>query len=361
MKLKAKVAGTIRMAVVPLLFGTLCVIGIMYSGQPVVYILNTIIERLGRNCFLVLALIIPITAGIGLNFSIVLGAMAAQIAFIFVTDWKIGGLGGIALVAVLSTPLAVFFGYLVGRLFNRARGREMVTGMITGYFANGIYQLIFLFGAGTVFAIHSADMLLTRGQNADGTPRLMGLRNMVDLTRIQYALDGLIPGTFIQGLMIPVFPFILIALACVFIVYFRKTKLGQEMKAMGHDLHIAEISGIPVNRNRIIAMIISTVMAAWGQVIFLQNIGTVNTYNSHEQVGMFSIAALLVAGASISKASIWNALLGTLLFHVLFYTSPLAAKTILGNAQLGEFFRVFIAYGVIAVALALHAWQKKKR
>ncbi|MGE5507466.1 MAG: ABC transporter permease, partial [Chitinophagales bacterium] len=106
--------------------------------------------------------------------------------------------------------------------------------------------------------------------------------------------------------------------------------------------------------------LISTVLAAWGQIIFLQNIGTMNTYNSHEQVGAFSIAALLVGGASVRKATIWNALVGVVLFHTLFVVSPLAGQTILGVPQVGEYFRSFLAYGVIAVALALHAWQAKK-
>ena len=30
------------------------------------------------------------------------------------------------------------------------------------------------------------------------------------------------------------------------------------------------------------------------------------------------------------------------------------------NAQIGEYFRVFVAYGVIGVALLLHAWEKDK-
>jgi len=32
----------------------------------------------------------------------------------------------------------------------------------------------------------------------------------------------------------------------------------------------------------------------------------------------------------------------------------------MGNAQIGEYFRVFIAYGVIGLALLLHAWEKNK-
>ena len=86
-----------------------------------------------------------------------------------------------------------------------------------------------------------------------------------------------------------------------------------------------------------------------------------NTYSSHEQVGMFSIAALLVSGATVTRASVGQALLGTLLFHTLFVVSPLAGKALAGDAQIGEYFRVFVAYAVITVALVLHAWQKGQK
>ena len=32
----------------------------------------------------------------------------------------------------------------------------------------------------------------------------------------------------------------------------------------------------------------------------------------------------------------------------------------MGNAQIGEYFRVFLAYGVIGIALVLHAWETAK-
>ena len=344
---------------VPILFLTLCGLCIAYSGKPLPYILSAILERFGRNAFLVLALIIPVLAGVGLNFSIVIGAIAAQIALIFVTDWQITGLKGLTLALLMSVPPAVLFGYLVGKLFNRARGREMVTGLIAGFFSNGLYQMIFLFGAGTIIPILTKGMLLPRGLHEDGTPQLYGLRNTIDLSGVQYALDGLLSFQY-KGILFPVATWAFIALGCFFVTQFKKTKLGQEMKAMGQDYHIAEVAGLPVERNRLIATILSTILAAFGQIVFLQNVGTINTYNSHEQVGMFSIAALLVSGASVSKATVWHALLGTLILQTLFLTSPLAGNAIFGNAQIGEYFRVFIAYGVIAVALALHAMKKKR-
>ena len=85
---------------------------------------------------------------------------------------------------------------------------------------------------------------------------------------------------------------------------------------------------------------------------------TFNTYNNHEQVGLFAVASLLIGGASVNKASWKEALFGTFLFHFLFIVSPLAGQNIMGDAQIGEYFRVFIAYGVIGFSLVLHAWEQ---
>ena len=108
-------------------------------------------------------------------------------------------------------------------------------------------------------------------------------------------------------------------------------------------------------------MVISTVLAGWGQLIFLQNVGTFSTYGAHTQVGQFAIAALLVGGASVRRAASGQAILGVLLFHTLFIVAPLAGRELFGNAMIGEYFRVFVSFGVIALALAMHAWEKRPR
>jgi simple sugar transport system permease protein len=340
---------------VPLLFLALCLGGILVAKIEPLYLATEMFIRVGRNSVLVLALIIPILAGLGLNFGIVIGAMAGQVAAILVVHWGLSGLGGFATALLLATPLAVAFGWLVGQLFNRARGREMITGMIAGYFANGVYQFVFLFLVGSLIPFVNEAMVLPQG---------FGLRNTVDLTPIQYALDDLLPikAPLFGGLVrIPIATFGFVALVCAGLVFFLRTKLGQELKAMGQDAHVSAIAGIPVDRNRLLATILSTVLGAFGQLVFLQNIGTLNTYNSHEQVGMFAIAALLVSGATVRKATVAQALVGTLLFHTLFVVSPLAGKAIAGDAQIGEYFRVFVAYAVITLALVLHAWQALRR
>jgi simple sugar transport system permease protein len=116
-----------------------------------------------------------------------------------------------------------------------------------------------------------------------------------------------------------------------------------------------------VNRTRIIAMCMSTTLAAWGQIIYLQNLGTFATYGAHTMCGQYAIAALLVGGASVQQANNKQAILGVFLFHTLFVVAPLSASTVFGSALIGEYFRVFICYGVIALSLAMHAWKAKPK
>ena len=132
------------------------------------------------------------------------------------------------------------------------------------------------------------------------------------------------------------------------------------MRAVGQDMGVAQAAGINVDRTRIVAIIMSTVLAGFGQIIYLQNIGNFPTYTAHSQIGMFCIAALLVGGASVEKASIGNVFLGVILFHTMFIVAPKAGVTITGDAMIGEYFRVFVSYGVITLALVMYEIKKRR-
>ena len=139
--------------IVPIVFMAICVVGFFLSGLPLNFLFNEMIFRLSRNLILVMSLIIPVITGMGLNFGIVLGAMAGQIGLIFIMNYGIGGIGGFLIAILVSTPVAIILGYLVGKVLNKAKGKEMITSMILGFFANGIYQLIFIVLAGKVIPI----------------------------------------------------------------------------------------------------------------------------------------------------------------------------------------------------------------
>lgn len=460
-----------------ILFLLLCVGATAASKQPLTFVIPELFTRIARNAFIVLALIIPVITGLGLNFGIVVGAMAAQIALFLTTYWGFTGVGGFFITVALATPIVLVFGFLVGKLFNLVKGNEMIAGLILGYFADGIYQLIFLFVFGGVIAMNNPTLMIATG---------VGVKNTIDLKdTVKYALDTIpmltvleigfylviagllfttiykrikkqavnwkdtalkaaaavfvyaltfigpveqflssdrllllsavelgclsvvlwqlfqivrhkmtkhtgagsfgkrdtfdirralvfivlagavygltyIPALFnvLIAVQLPVMTYICIGALCVFNNLLMRTRLGQNMRAVGQNRAVANSAGIDVDKTRIIAMLFSTVLASWGQLIYLQNIGTMSTYGAHTQVGQFAIAALLVGGASVQKATNKNALLGIVLFHTLFIVSPLAGKELFGDPVIGEYFRVFVSYGVIAMALAMHAWKK---
>lgn len=463
---------------VVILFVLLSVGATIASKQPLTFVIPELFTRIARNSFLVLSLIIPVVAGLGMNFGIVIGAMAAQIALFLTTYWGLHGFTGFMATAVLATPLAALFGYLIGVLFNHMKGNEMIGGLVLGYFADGIYQLIFLFIFGGVIKLNNPTLMIATG---------VGVKNTIDLKdTIKYALDTVpmltiveaafylfligtaasllfkvvkkqaIDGkatalrvaaavvvyacTFIKPVEVflsadrllllsaveigclvtvlvqvakfvkwklavkrvgaenvgrqdifdrnkaianivlaavvyaltyvpaifkvlivvklPVMTYLCIGALCCFNNILLKTRLGQNMRTVGQNRTVANAAGINVDRTRIIAMVFSTILASWGQLIFLQSVGTLSTYGAHTQVGQFAIAAILVGGASIQKATNKQALLGIVLFHTLFIVSPLAGKELFGDPVIGEYFRVFVSYGVIAMALAMHAWKK---
>ena len=411
--MKEQMKRIVKENIVTLVFLVLCVCGFIASGQTFSYVLSEVATRLFRNFGLVFSLIIPVIAGIGLNFGIVLGAMAAQAGYIFVTHWRIQGLLAIIVAVLICTPLSIIFGWLLGKLFNKTKGQEMITGMITGFFANGLYQMFFLVLIGTLIPMTDDRIMIYTGIGIKDTLKLEdsvvnALDNVLKLRLDQlfipiviiaiavlafciiktyreklpnykqklweygvYALAVLalwIVGTCnkqvafaMKFTSVPVVPLILMVLFGLIVNAILKTKLGQDFRAIGMNMKVAAASGIDVDKTRIIAIILSTIMASWGQIIFLQNIGNFTTYSSHEKVGLFAVAAILVGGASTKKATVKQGIIGIILFHTLFVIAPLAGKALLNDAAYGEYFREAISYGVITLSLVLHISGRGQR
>ena len=319
----------IRNNTVPIMFILICAYCIPQAGFSWSYLLNEVMTRLGRNAFLILSLLIPVMAGMGMNFGMTLGAMAGEIGLIFAADWQVWGIPGMILAAIVSIPISVALGVMIGKILNRSKGREMITSYMISFTMNGVYQFVVLFMMGPIIPI------------------------------VHDSLDNLL-AVQVGGVKIPVLTLLIIGLACLFIVWFRKTKLGQDMRAVGQDMEVARDAGINVERTRVISMVISTVFAGFGMIIYLQNVGNFPTYTAHTQIGMFAIAALLVGGASVDRASIGNVFLGVILFHTMFIVAPKTGAAITGDSMIGEYFRVFVSYAVITLALVMYESKKRK-
>ena len=392
-----------RNNVVTIMFIVVCAVCMVFSGYTPSYVMYELFGRLSRNAFIVLALIIPIVAGMGINFAITIGAMAAQIACILVLEWGLQGFGSFLAAAALTVPMAALFGFGIGKILNKMKGQEMIGGMILGYFANGLYQLLCLFIFDNIIPINNPNLTI-KGSS--------GIANTIDLSKtggmggtleklwqlpvsqavLVFALviaAGLVIGhvrshrkdakklgiqlgalvivcvlmqlpvmkELFSMVKVPMATFGIVALLCLFNVVLMRTRLGQQFRAVGQNRTVANAAGINVDKVRIIAITISTVLAGWGQLIFVQNLGAFQTYGAADQVGLYAGAAILVGGASVVRATNTQALLGTVLFHLMFILAPAAGKNLFGDAAIGEYFRVFMCYGVIALALVMHAWS----
>ena len=402
-----KITDFLKKYIVTILFLVLSLTFILLGDLDTASVARDLMKRMSRNAFIVLSLIIPIVAGMGINFAITIGAMAAQIGLLLAINWNLTGPVGILVAAGITLPLGALFGYLVGVMLNKMKGQETIGSMILGYFANGAYQLLFLYIFGNFIPLNPKVTIIGA----------TGVKNTLDLTTngLAQAIDGILRIPFLNcvyifaaagvvyalvmyllkripkkkaivtaacsvvlaavfclpvvancfngkngdPITVPGVTWILIVLLCGFNVLIMKTRLGQKFRAVGQSQTVANASGINVDRVRLIAIMISTVLAGWGQLLFIQSdgMGTLTTYSAHEQVGLYAGAAILVGGASIDRATNSQALLGTLLFHLMFLTVQKAASALFGDAVIGEYFRAFLSYAVIAVALVMYAWK----
>ncbi len=309
--------------IVTIIFVAFVLLGFILAKQmSFSWFLTELSHRFYRNAFLVLSLIIPVVAGLGLNFGIVVGAISGQLAIALIRYFYLGGLGGLALSFLIALPIAVLFGWLTGLLYNKTRGQEMIASLIVGFFANGVYQFIMLFLVGAVIPVAAGHPMIM--------PNGVGIRMTVDMDTLKYALEDISINTgaytihsqvafewmlLIAGVLtlayvlwsqflrkykpgksrpswfrfainlafglillalalntllgsgtmdmvrdVPLVTLLLVLLLVAFTKWIMTTKLGQDFRSCGQNLHIAESNGINVNRIRIIATVTSTVL-----------------------------------------------------------------------------------------------------
>ncbi|OHW61699.1 branched-chain amino acid transport system / permease component [Andreesenia angusta] len=329
---------------VPICFFVLSVLGIMLAEVSTSFILGELYSRFIRNGVFLLALIPPIMAGMGINFSITVGAIAAQMAMVVVIDLGLEKTGGFLLAIVLSVLFALVLGNIIGTVLNKAKGKEMIASMVIGFLGTNIYLLIFMVGYGTVIKPFSETTLISSG---------IGVKSMLDAARFRSLYEGVLPIRVgnVSGSLVPVLAVLVLGLA---VWGLTRSKLGYHMKAVGEDQTLSEKAGIDVDRVRKSSIVLSTVLASLGQLMFIQNMGVLNVYTGHLNLDVFSAAALLVGGATLKNASVKNAFIGILLFHTLFIVSPMAGQNLFDNVALGEYFRSFLAYGTIVFAFVVN-------
>ena len=122
------------------------------------------------------------------------------------------------------------------------------------------------------------------------------------------------------------------------------------MNAAGSNERFASATGINVNKQRILGVILSTILGAVGIIVFSQSFGFLQLYNAPLFSAMPAVAAILIGGASIRKVKISHVVIGTFLFQALLVVALPVLNT-LADGSMSEVIRAIVQNGIILYAL----------
>lgn len=225
---------------------------------------------------------------IGITFAIISGGI----------DLSIGCTFAIVIVAVgqltvLGVPplLAILLGVVLGAIM----------GSINGMLITKMNLQPFIATLGTMSVFRGLAYVVTGGWPVLGIPdnyrKMLGARIIGD---------------------VPISIFVLFGIAIVTHILLKKTRFGNYLFAVGGNEEAAKLSGVNVDRTKIIAYSICGACAAFAGMIMLANLGT-GEPASGQGYELDAIAASAIGGTRMAggKGSILGTLLGALLLAAL--------------------------------------------
>ena len=300
--------------------------------------ISDVLNRFGQNMLFVLAMVPMIQSGCGLNFGLSIGIIAGLIGSTLSVQFGLIGFAGFFGAVGMAIPFAVIFGWLYGMLLNKVKGEEMTIAMYVG-FAGVMFMcimwLVLPYTAPTMVWGYAGKGLRT-------TITIEGYYRQV----LNEFLAVRIGNTF-------VFPtgMLLFVAFCAFLMWlFMRTKTGTAMTAVGSNPDYARASGISSDKMRTVSVILSTVLGAVGIVVFQQSYGFIQLYTAPLQMPFAAVAAILIGGASVNKASMVNVLIGAFLFQGLLTMTPSVINSAL-KTDISEVIRIIVSNGIIIYAL----------
>ena len=139
---------------------------------------------------------------------------------------------------------------------------------------------------------------------------------------------------------------------------FMRSKVGLAMSAAGANPKFAQATGINVNNMRILGTTISTALGGAGIVLYAQSYGFLQLYNAPLMMSFHCVAAILIGGASVNKASIANVIIGTFLYQGLVTMTPTVINSLI-HLDISEIIRIIVSNGMIVYALTRKMGGKK--
>lgn len=304
-------------------------------------LLSDTIKRAGMNGILVLAMVPSIQSGTGPNFALPIGIECGLLGMVISIEMGAEGFTWIMTSMGLAIIFAVIAGYLYGKLLNAVKGSEMTIATYTGFSVSAIMCLAWL-----MIPFKSPKMGWFMGTGLRETIQLDALgadKILSDLWR--FTIGGE------DGIIIPTGMLLMFFLCCLFVWLYFRSKSGIAISAGGINPRFAQASGININANRIKANILSTALGAVGIIVYSQGYGYVQLYNAPLMMAFPAVAAVLIGGASASRAKVSHVIIGTIIFQGLLTTALPVANKLFEGTDLSEILRMIIQNGIILYAL----------
>lgn len=320
------------------LFLMLLLITAIFLKQNLLGLISTALVRIGQNSILVLAMVPCIVSGTGPNFALSIGTICGALAGCISIELDMVGIPAFIVAVLFSIPISVIAGLIYSILLNRVKGDEMTVGTYMGYSIVSLMCIGWL-----IMPFKNPEMIWAIGGK--------GLRSTISLTnRFGKVLDKL-GNISIMDQVIPVGTFVFFGLCCFLMWLFLKSKTGAAMVAAGDNPKFAQASGINVDRQRTIGIVLSMVLGAVGILVYAQSYGFIQLYAAPLYMPFLAISAILIGGASIKKASIGNVIAGVIIFQSLLAISLPVINGLLPVGSLSEVVRIIVQNGVILYAL----------
>ena len=299
--------------------------------------ITNIINRFSWNAVLVLAMVPMIHAGCGLNFGLPLAIICGLLGGTLSIQLGFTGPMSFLMAVLIATPFAVILGGGYGLLLNRIKGGEMMIATYVGFSVMSFFCMMWL-----LLPYSSPTMVYGLSGN--------GLRPTISLDGFYNQVLAKILHIKIGNIEIPTGSLLVFALLAFLMWAFLHTKTGTAMTAVGSNPAFARAAGINVDRTRMLSVIMSTWLGAMGILMYQQGFGFMQLYNSPNNLTMPTVAAILIGGASVNKASIPNVIIGTILFQGIVTMTPTVMNSAI-HMDMSEVIRIIVSQGMILYAL----------
>ena len=267
--------------------------------------------RIGMNGFLVLAMMVSIVCGAGLNFGLPIGILCGLLGGSIAVQFNWSGLAGFWGACIVSVPFALIAGYFYAALLNNVKGSEMTVG---NYMAFSIVSLMSI--AWLVLPYNNPKIVWPI--TGVGLRTTMTLEENYDkvldnFLRIDFKQMGILQDNpYWKDFSVSTGLLLVFAVGCLLMWLFMKTKAGVIMRCSGVNPGFSRTLGVNNNRVRTIGIVASTVIAAVGINIYSQSYGFYQFYSAPLMMAFPAMAAILIGGATPKKASVFNVVLGVI-------------------------------------------------